>query len=368
MQENLNNNNLINIKKNNNRNFIGVLKKNNNKYKHKTLKNSLNETDINSILFSYSNSYKNKNKFIKIIQAKKNQNLILSNFINKKKEEKNNAKKIKNCTMSEINCRHKNKKKISTYTNPVSTKNNNLEINSVFINNFNSSVNNIWNSKSKSRNNDNTSLNELKTIVTTHDEKKYTNYNFVQTPNMKKKLEVKIYNSMKKDKNKKLVSNKSINNKNTKYYNIEVNIDNTYNKSNNNNYEKIPNNKGNQKLNKQHVKLNSTQFSTGNLNINFNNYTNNYCVNYNNSIVTTNTNMNKDKYSHIQSKNYKFKRIKNIKNNIKDIKINKIDKLILNTNKNYNFFPLALTDRNKRINIFSPINNYSINAPNKNKK
>ena len=369
-----NNSNLIKIKKQNElfplsareyeenndfniKNYNRVLKKSN---KHKTLKNSFNETGINNIISGYSNSYKNKNKYIKKTQNTKlnNQNLLLSNCINKNPEEKFFIKKQKNNIISETSSQQKNKKNIH---NQIShSSNNNSELNSMLITNFNSSLNNYSISKNKSRNtNDNICLKELKTVSNINDEKKNSNNNIIHTPN--------IYNSNKKSikREKFLIYNKSINDKNTRYYNIEVNIHNDINNKTINNKEKISISKINPNFSKQHIKLNSTQFSTGSLNINFNNYTNNYCINYNNN-NSINTIQNKTKYTQIQSKNYRYKRIKNMKNNLKEgFQIKKIDKLILKKNKNDNFFPLAYTDRNKKNNLFSPINSYSINIPNK---
>ena len=337
------------------KNYNRVLKKSN---KNKTLKNSFNETGINNIIFGYSNSFKKKNKFIKKTQNSKvnNQNLLIANYINKNQDEKNLIKKQKNNTITETNSHQKNKKNIKDHINQ--TTNNNSNLNSKLIMNFNSSLNNFSISKIKSRNtNDNNSLKEIKTINNKNDEKKnnYGAYS-IHSPN--------IYNSNKKSnkREKCLISNKSINEKNTRYYNIEVNIHNDINNKTLNNKEKISIHKINPNISKQHIKLKSTQFSAGSLNINFNNYTNNYCINYNNSVIA---NHNKTKYTQIKSKNYKYKRIKNMKSNLKGFPINNIDKLILNKNKNEHFFPFAFTDRNKKVNLFSPINSYSINIPNK---
>ena len=349
-------NHFINNKNINNRNSIGVLRKNNNKYKPKNLKNSLNEIGVknNSTLFSYTNSYKNKNKFIKKTQTNNNPNLILSNLINKKAD----TKKINNCTMPEINSRNKNKKIISSshHNNPISTKNNS-EINSFLINNFNCSTNTNNNIDINTYSNDLTT-----TIIKNTNNNNNNNSNLICTPNIKKKSDGKINEGIKKDK---IVTNRSINNKTSKYFYNEVNINNTIEKKNNYIHDSNSNDKINHNIIRQHTKINSSPFSSINMNNNINNHTNYYYAN-NNSIINVKT--NKDKYSNIQSKNYKYKRINNIKNNIKDMKINKIDKLHLMNNKNYNFFPLTLTDRNKQDNIFSSINSYSINIPNKNKK
>ena len=335
--------------------FKGVLKKDN---KHNTLKNSLNEKGLNNIIFGYSNSYKNKNKYIKKIKNSKisNHNLILSNFINKKDEEKSKIE-----TISVLSSLRKNKRKISNIIPP--SINNNSEINSVLISNFNSSLNN-FSLKKKSRNNINTNnLNEIKTVINVNYNEKINNKgNLIQTPNIRKKLPENIYVSNKKTSSNEnyIISNKNINNKNTRYYNIEVNIHND-NKNSNNKLSKIQNNS------KQHIKLNSTPFSSGSLNINFNNYTNNYCVNYtNNSILPTNH--NKPKYTQIDSKVYQYKRIKNLKNNIKEHQKNKLEKLKSIKINNSNFLPLSFTDRNKKVNLFSHLNSYSINVPNKSKK
>ena len=339
----INNNNFNNKnnKNNNNRNSIGVLRKNNNKYKHKTLKNWLNEAGVNSALFSYTNSYKNKNKFIKKTQTTNNQNLILSNLVKKKNE----IKKINNCTMPEINSRNKNKKAISS-RNHISTRNNS-DINSFLNNNFIGTMSN---------NDENTNLNDLTTG------KNNNNSNLIYTPNVKKKYEEKINDDMNK---KKIFSTKSINNKNTKYFYNEVNINKIIEKKKNKNHDNSSNDKINRNTNKQHLKLNSTPFSTSNMYNNVNSYTNYYYANSNSIINET---KDKDKCSQVQSENYKYKRINNIKNNVKDVKINKIDKLLLFNNKNNNFYPLALTDRNKQDKQFSSINSYSVNIPNKNKK
>ena len=361
---NLNNNITFN---NNIKHFNRILPKSS-KSKHKTLKNSLNEAGINNIIFGYSNSYKNKNKYIKKIQTNKmsNQNLILSNFINKKDEDdKNIIKKLRNSTVTEVNSIQKSKRNLNSFLN---NNNNNSEINSLLITNFNNSLNSFP-IKNRSRNiNENNNLNGIKTVISVNydENKKYkNNSNIINTPNIRKKMQKNIYNS-----NKKI--NNSINDKNTRYYNIEVNIHNDINNKIKNK-DKLSINKVNNNISKQHIKLNSTQFSTGSLNINFNNYTNNFCVNYNNnnSILTTNQNKSKNteykcKYTQIESKNYKYKRIKNIKSNIKGLNTNKLDKL--NVNKKTNFVPIPYTDRNKKINLFSPINNYSVNILNKNKK
>ena len=366
--KNNNNNSILNsqiIK--NIKNCNGVLKKDN-KFMHKTLKNSLNEKGINNIISGYSNSYKNKNKYIKKIKNSKisNHHLLLSNFINKKEEEK----KEKNSTLSELGILPKNKRKISNNINPNITNNNyynNSELNSLLITNFNSSVNNLT-LKHKSRNNLDNNLKEIKTIINLNYNEKINNKNnLIHTPNIRKKIQENIYDSNKKSSNNEnfLISNKNINinNKNTRYYNIEVNI---HNDNKNSNKDKISINKI-QNNSKQHIKLNSTQFSAGSLNINFNNYTNNYCVNYNNNSIVT-TNQNKQKYTQIESKVYKYKRIKNLKNNIKGYQKNKNNLEKLATNKNSNIYPLSFTDRNKKVNLISPLNAYSVNAFNKNKK
>ena len=198
-----------------------------------------------------------------------------------------------------------------------------------------------------------------------YNEKINNKNNLIHTPNMRKKIQENIYDTNKKYSNNEnfLISNKNINNKNTRYYNIEVNI---HNDNKNNNKDKISSNKI-QNNSKQHIKLNSTQFSAGSLNINFNNYTNNYCVNYNNNSIVA-PNQNKQKYTQIESKVYTYKRIKDLKNNIKGYEKNKNKFEKLATNKNNNFYPLSFTDRNKKVNLFSPLNTYSVNVSNKNKK
>jgi hypothetical protein len=275
-----------------------------------------------------------------------NQNLILSNLVKKKNE----IKKVNNCTMPEINGRNKNKKAISS-RNHISTRNNS-DINSFLNNNFISSTMN--------NNDENTNSNDLTTVKKNNN----NNSNLIYTPNVKKKYEEKINDDINK---KKIFSTKSINNKNTKYFYNEVNINKIIGKKKNKNHDNISNEKINRNSNKQHLKLNSTPFSTSNMYNNANSYTNYYYAN-SNSIINANETKDKDKNSQIQSKNYKYKRINNIKNNVKDIKINKIDKLLLFNNKNNNFYPLALTDRNKQDKQFSSINSYPVNIPNKNKK
>ena len=85
------------------------------------------------------------------------------------------------------------------------------------------------------------------------------------------------------------------------------------------------------------------------MNINFNNYTNNYCFNYNNNSALT-ANQNNTKIAKLEPKNYK--RIKTIKNNIKGFQINGFDKIV--KNRKNSFFPLTLTDRNKQIKMYLP--------------
>ena len=355
----LKNKTIYNIK-NNNR----IIQKTN-KSKNKTVKNSLNENGINNILFGYSNSCKSRNKYIKKIKNSKNNNpnLLLSNFINRKEEQKIGNKKSKDKTISEVSSLKRNKRKISTHINQVSNNiNNNTDINSILITNFNSSLNN-WATKNKSRNiNENNNLNEIKTVINVnYNNKKNINHNLNKTPNIRNKIQDKLYNSNKKNNNneKYMISNKNNNNNNTRYYNIEVNINND---NKNHHKQKISFNKLNQNY-KEHIKINSTSFTTRNLNINFNNYTNNYCVNYNNNSIVS-TNQNKPKYTQIESKNYKYKRIKNLKTNQKGFQKNKLD-ILNNRNKNKNSFPFAFTDRNKKVNLFSPLNSYSENKSSK---
>jgi hypothetical protein len=104
-----NNHNNKNIDNMNNK-YYGIFK--NSKIKNKGLKNSLIEPHIGNILFGYSNSYKNKSRYIQKIQHSnannQKQNLILSNIINKKEDE--NFKPIKNNTISQENSRQKKKK------------------------------------------------------------------------------------------------------------------------------------------------------------------------------------------------------------------------------------------------------------------
>jgi hypothetical protein len=343
---NINNDNFSNDKySNSNKNCIGVLKKNN-KNKNKTFKNSLNETCINSILFSYTNSNKSKNKFIKKTQDKNNQNLIFSNFITKAFEERNDSKKKANCTMSDVRSLQRNKKKVTYHNYPISSNSN--DIYSLLLNNFNSSLNNL---STRNNNNESISLNELKKIIS-NDDNNINNSNLIYTPNLRKKKGDTFYNS--KNKKNLVVSNKSRSNK--KFNNFIYDLHNNFNRKG------LKHNEINK--HKQHIKLNSTEMSTDNLTINFNKLTNNFNVNYNNSIITT-TDPNKEKYNKHPNKNIKFKRIKN---NLKDLKINKIDKLFLNNNKNNDLFPLALTEPNMKNNLFLPVNNYSNNAQNKIKK
>ena len=350
-----NDNNTIN-NNNNNKNYNRVLKSN--KSNHKTLKNSLNETGVNDIVFGYSNSYKNKNKYVKKIQTAKmsDHKLILSNLLNKKDEDKNMNKQYKNSATIETNSLHKKKKILNNYIN------NNSDTNTLLINNLNNSLNN-FSIKNRSRNiNENNNLKEIKTVINVNYDENMKNNDLIKTPIIRKKIQQNICNS-----NKKI--NNSINEKNTRYYNIEVNIHNNINNKTKNK-DKNSINKINNNLNKQHIKLNSTQFSTGSLNINFNNYTNNFCVNYNNNYeMATNQSKSKNneknsKYTKIESKNYKYKRIKNIKNNLKGLQINELDKL----SKKNNIVPLPFTDRNKKVNLLSPLNNYPLNMINKIKK
>ena len=122
---------------------------------------------------------------------------------------------------------------------------------------------------------------------------------------------VKLMKVQKKDK---IVNNRSINSKTSKYFYNEVNINNTIDKKNNYIHDSNSNDKINHNIVRQHTKINSSPFSSINMNNNINNHTNYYYAN-NNSIINVKT--NKDKYSHIQSKNYKYKRI----NNIREMKI-----------------------------------------------
>ena len=346
-----------------NKNYNGVL---NNKRK---LKNSFKKNGIDNLFFGYSKSYRAKNKYIKKIQNTIgiNQNLILFNFKNKN-EEKNDSKNKKS-TISEVNCRQKKRRKVSSHIFP-NSNNNNSEIKPALVN-FNSSLNNYSNSNNKSNrshNIDNINLNDLKTTINFNYEEKNKNDKLMNSPKLKNTTSKQFnYNINTKDSNNEnFKPNKTINNKNTRYYKIEVNINNDVNNSKfYDSKDKIPINKINKNYNEQHLKLNSTsQFSTGSLNINFNNYTNNYCFNYNNSNMAAN--QNKLKFAQMEPKNYK--RIKNLKNNIKGFQINGFDKIILNKNNNNNFFPLTLTDRNNQVHIFSPIDNYSINETKKSNK
>ena len=350
-----------------NKNYKGVLK---NKRK---LKNSFNENKIDNLLFGYSKSYKTKNKYMKKIQNinGNNQNLILLNFINKNEEK--NYSKTKKSTISEVNSKQKKRRKVSSYIYPNSNINN-TEVNPGLVN-FNSSLNNYSNSNNKSNKSRNIdiNLNDIKTTINFNYDEKSKNDELMNSPNLENRLSTKFkHNSNTKNLSNDdfIRPNNAINNKNTRYYNIEVNINNELNNSKlYDSKDKIPINNVNKDYNKQHFKLNSTtQFSTGSLNINFNNYTNNYCFNYNNNSIMA-TNQNKLKFTQIEPKNYKREK-KNMKNNIKGFQINGFGKIILNKNdkNNNSFFPLALTDRTEQEHIFSPINSYSISIAKKNKK
>ena len=117
--------------------------------------------------------------------------------------------------------------------------------------------------------------------ININEEKHKLKNNLMSSPNKINKIPKNI-NSNKKNNNNNLnkekfiIPIKSVNEKNERYYNIEVNI-NDANEKSNDNKDKLSVGKLNKDTNKQHIKLNSTtQFSTGSLNINFNNYTNNY--------------------------------------------------------------------------------------------
>ena len=335
-----NNHNSKNIDNMNNK-YYGIFK-NSKKLKNKGMKNSLIEPQIGNIIYGYSNSYKNKSRYIQKIQHtnanNQKQNLILSNIINKKDDE--NFKTIKNNTISQENSRQKKRKKISShiYSNSNCNK---TDLNSLLNSNYNTISN-----KPRSR-----SKNSHHRHNINHDEEKNKiKNNLNNSPNKINKIPKNI-NSNKKNNNninkeKFIIPIKSINDKNERYYNIEVNI-NDINEKQNDNKDKFSVGKLNKDINKQHIKLNSTtQFSTGSLNINFNNYTNNYCLNYNNNSIAT-TNQNKPKFTKMEPKNYK--RIKNIKSNIKGFQINGFEKIL--KNKKNNFFPMTLTDRNKQANM-----------------
>ena len=92
-----------------------------------------------------------------------NQNLILSNFINKKDEDdKNIIKKLRNSTVTEVNSIQKSKRNLNSFLN---NNNNNSEINSLLITNFNNSLNSFP-IKNRSRNiNENNNLNGIKTVI-----------------------------------------------------------------------------------------------------------------------------------------------------------------------------------------------------------
>ena len=325
----------------NTRQYNGVLKKSE-KSKNNGLKTLINEINIENLLFGYSNSYKNKNKYIKKIQCSnndnQNQNLILSNIINKKDEEIN--KKVSYNTISQMDNRQNKRKKINShiYSNSNCLK---TDIISLLNNDYNCFDNNS-NSKRKNNNIDNSN-----DYINSNKEKKINNNNF-NSPNKLNKIPKNIKaNKNNNSKENFILPIKNINNKNEKSYNFELNINDDINKSNNNK-DIFSINKTNTDFKKQHVKLNSTtQFSTGSLNINFNNFTNNICFNYNNNSVLT-TSQNNTKISKMEPKNYKH--IKTIKSNIKGFQINGFDKIVKNR-KNY-FFPLTLTDRNKQIKMY----------------
>jgi hypothetical protein len=203
------------------------------------------------------------------------------------------------------------------------------------------------NSFSKRKNNNIDNINDY---LNNNKEKNIDNNNSINNPNklniIPKNIETNKNNNSKE---KFIFPNKTINNKNDRNYDIDLNINDNINKSNNNK-DVFSINKIKKDFKKPHIKLNSTtQFSTGNLNINFNNYTNNYCFNYNNNSVLT-TNQNNNKISKLEPKNYKH--IKPIKSNIKGFQINGFDKLV--KNKKNNLFPQTLTDRNKQIKMYLP--------------
>ena len=340
-----NNHNNKNIDNMNNK-YYGIFK-NSKKIKNKGLKNSLIEPHIGNILFGYSNSYKNKSRYIQKIQHSnannQKQNLILSNIINKKEDE--NFKPIKNNTISQENSRQKKRKKISSHIYSNSNCNR-ADLNSLLNNNYNTISNKP---RSRSKNSHHHNINQ---DININEEKNKLKNNLMGSPNKISKIPKNINSNKKKDNNninkeKFIIPIKSLNDKNERYYNIEVNI-NDINEKSKDNKDKFSAGKLNKdNNNKQHIKLNSTtQFSTGSLNINFNNYTNNYCLNYNNNSLVT-TNQNKPKFTKMEPKNYK--RIKNMKNDIKGFQINGFDKII--KNKKNNFFPMTLTDRNKQTNM-----------------
>ena len=326
-----------------NNKYYGIFK-NSKKIKNKGLKTSMVEPHIGNILFGYSNSYKNKSRYIQKIQHtnanNQKQNLILSNIINKKDEE--NFKSIKNNTISQENSRQKKKRKISNhiYSNSNCNK---TDLNSLINNNYNTISNKP---RSRSKNSHNYNINHDNNI---NEEKNKPKNNLMNSPNKINRIPKNI-NSNKKtnniNKEKFIIPIKRMNDQNERYYNIEVNINDIKEKANDSK-EKFSAGKINKETNKQHIKLNSTtQFSTGSLNINFNNYINNYCLNYNNKSLVT-TNQNKPKLTKMEPKNYK--RIKNVKNNIKEFQINGFDKII--KNKKNNFVPMTLTDRNNQDNM-----------------
>ena len=311
------------------------------KSKNNGLKTLINEINIENLLYGYSNSNKNKSKYIKKIHYSNtdNQNLILSKTINKK-DEGESIKKINYNTISQIHSRQKKRKKISShiYSNSNCLKN---DIISLLNNNYNC-LDNDSNSKRKNNNIDN--------INDNNKEKGQNNINLINSSNKLKKIlnNIKVNNNNNNDKNF-ILPNRSTNIKNERYYNIELNINKNNNKSNNSK-DIFSINKINTDFKKQHIKLNSiTQFSAGSLNINFNNYTNNYCFNYNNNSLLT-TSQNNTKITKMEPKNYK--RIKATKSNNKGFQINGFDKIV--KNRKNSFFPLTLTDRNKQIKMYLP--------------
>jgi len=318
--------------------YNGILK-NSEKSKNNDLKTLINEINFENLLLGYSNSYKNKSKYIKKLQYpnndNQNQHLILSNIINKKDEENN--RKVNYNTISQIDRGQRKRKKISNhiYSNSNCFKNDIISL----LNNDYHCLDNNSNSKRNKNNIDNNN-----DYIDNNKEKSINNINLINSPNKLNKIPKNIKtNKNTSSKEMFIFPNRSTNNKNEKYYNIELNIND---KNNNKDISSI--NKINADFAKQHIKLNSTtQLSTGSLNINFNNYTNNYCFNYSNNSVLT-TNQNNTKNTKIEPKNYKH--IKAIKNNIKGIQIKGFDKII--KNKKSNFLPLTLTDRNKQIRMY----------------
>ena len=206
----------------NTRQFNDVYK-NIEKSKNNGLKTLINEINIENLLFGYSNSYKNKNKYIKKIQYSnndfQNQKLILSNINNKKGEESN--KKMNSNTISQMDSRQNKGKKISNhiYSNSNCFKNDIISL----LNNDNYLDNN---SLSKRKNNNFVNINDY-----FHKSKEKNKNNSINSPNKLNTIPKNIEtNKNNNSKEKFIFPNKTINNKNDRNYDIDLNINDKINK------------------------------------------------------------------------------------------------------------------------------------------